>query len=117
MPVIRTQVSVPTTRIQREALKTAYGKAITAVPGKTEDWLMCPFIDNTPIYFAGSDTQPAAFVEVNIKGKESRRDEPVWEKLARQITTALGTTLAIPADRIYVRFSATEEWGWNGDLL
>lgn len=35
MPVIHTHVSVPTTPEQREALKAAYGKAITAVPGKS----------------------------------------------------------------------------------
>ena len=40
MPVIHTHVSVPTTPEQREALKAAYGKAITAVPGKSEGWLM-----------------------------------------------------------------------------
>ena len=60
MPVIHTHVSVPTTPEQREALKAAYGKAITAVPGKSEGWLMCPFEDNMPIYFCGSDDQPAA---------------------------------------------------------
>ena len=42
MPVIHTHVSVSTTAEQREALKSAYGKAITAVPGKSEGWLMCP---------------------------------------------------------------------------
>ena len=31
MPVIHTHVSVPTTPEQREALKAAYGKAITVV--------------------------------------------------------------------------------------
>ena len=50
MPVIHTHVSVSTTPEQREALKAAYGKAITAVPGKSEGWLMCPFEDNMPIY-------------------------------------------------------------------
>lgn len=69
MPVIHTHVSVPTTPEQREALKAAYGKAITAVPGKSEGWLMCPFEDNMPIYFGGSDDQPAAYVEVNVFGR------------------------------------------------
>ena len=54
-------MSVPTTPEQREALKAAYGKAITAVPGKSEGWLMCPFEDNIRIYFGGSDDQPAAY--------------------------------------------------------
>ena len=68
MPVIHTHVSVSTTPGQREALKTAYGKAISAVPGKSEGWLMCPFEDNMPIYFGGDDSKPAAYVEVNGQG-------------------------------------------------
>ena len=56
MPVILTLVSVSNTPLQLEALKTAYGKAISAVPGKSEGWLMCPFEDNMPINFGGDDS-------------------------------------------------------------
>ena len=82
MPVIHTHVSVPTTPEQREALKAAYGKAITAVPGKSEGWLMCPFEDNMPIYFGGSDDQPAAYVEVNVFGRSVPGS--AWEKADRE---------------------------------
>ena len=75
MPVIHTHVSVSTTPEQREALKSAYGKAITAVPGKSEGWLMCPFEDNMPIYFGGDDSKPAAYVEVNVFGARFRLGE------------------------------------------
>ena len=68
MPVIHTHVSVSTTPGQREALKAAYGKAITAVPGKSEGWLMCPFEDNMPIYFGGDDSKPG-----RIRGSECVR--------------------------------------------
>lgn len=112
MPVIHTHVSVSTTPEQREALKAAYGKAITAVPGKSEGWLMCPFEDNMPIYFGGSDDQPAAYVEVNVFG----RSVPgfAWEKLTESIMAALNSTLGIPEDRTYIRYTATTDWGWNG---
>ena len=93
MPVIHTHVSVSTTPGQREALKTAYGKAISAVPGKSEGWLMCPFEDNMPIYFGGDDSKPAAYVEVNVFGR---------------------SVPGIPADRTYIRYTATTDWGWNG---
>ena len=79
MPVIHTHVSVKTTPEQREALKAAYGKAITAVPGKSEGWLMCPFEDDMPIYFGGSDDAPAAYVEVNVFGRSVPGS--AWEKL------------------------------------
>ena len=104
MPVIHTHVSVKTTPEQREALKAAYGKAITAVPGKSEGWLMCPFEDDMPIYFGGSDDAPAAYVEVNVFGRS----------VTEQIMAALGKELGIPADRTYIRYTATTDWGWNG---
>ena len=112
MPVIHTHVSVPTTPEQREALKAAYGKAITAVPGKSEGWLMCPFEDNMPIYFGGSDDQPAAYVEVNVFGRSVPGS--TWEKLTESIMAALNSTLGIPEDRTYIRYTATTDWGWNG---
>ena len=97
---------------QREALKAAYGKAITAVPGKSEGWLMCPFEDNMPIYFGGSDDQPAAYVEVNVFGRSVPGS--AWEKLTESIMAALNSTLGIPEDRTYIRYTATTDWGWNG---
>lgn len=94
MPVIHTHVSVSTTPEQREALKSAYGKAITAVPGKSEGWLMCPFEDNMPIYFGGDDSKPAAYVEVNVFGRSVPGS--AWEKLTEQIMAALEKELGIP---------------------
>lgn len=113
MPVIHTHVSVPTTQQQREELKTAYGRAITAIPGKTEAWLMCPFEDNMPIYFAGDDSDPAAYVEVNVLGR-SAVPRQAWEDLTAQIMSALESVLGIAQDHVYIRYTATADWGWNG---
>lgn len=113
MPVIHTHVSVTTTKEQREALKAAYGKAITAVPGKSEGWLMCPFEDDMPIYFGGDDSAPAAYVEVNVLGRAPIAGS-VWEQLTRSIMDALESELGVPADRTYIRYTATSDWGWNG---
>lgn len=112
MPVIHTHVSVSTTHEQREALKAAYGAAITAVPGKSEGWLMCPFEDDMPIYFAGDDTRPAAYVEVNVFGRSVPGS--AWEHLTEAIMAALQQELGIPQDRTYIRYTATSDWGWNG---
>lgn len=112
MPVIHTHVSVTTSQEQRQALKEAYGKAISILPGKSESWLMCPFEDSMPIYFAGSDQEPAAYVEVNVFG--SSVDSERWEKLGQAIQTAIHEVLGISGDRMYVRFTATPDWGWNG---
>ena len=100
MPVIHTHVSVPTTQEQRDTLKNLFGQAITAVPGKTENWLMCLFEDNVPMYFAGSDDTPVAYVEVNVFGTSVPKS--AWEKLG------------VPADHTYIRYTGTADWGWNG---
>ncbi|EFA23397.1 phenylpyruvate tautomerase MIF-related protein [Bifidobacterium gallicum] len=111
MPVIHTHVSVKTTKEQREALKSIYGQAITAVPGKSESWLMCPFEDEMPIYFAGDDA-PAAYIEVNVFG--NKVDRSAWEKLTAEIMQGLHDVLGINEDRTYIRYTATLDWGWNG---
>ena len=112
MPVIHTHVSVPTTKEQRDTLKSLYGQAIPAVPGKSEGWLMCIFEDNLPMYFGGDDSAPVAYVEVNVFG--SSVPKSAWEKPTPAIMGALGDTLQIPADRTYIRYTATPDWGWNG---
>lgn len=112
MPVIHTHVSTSLTHEQREHLKAAYGKAITAVPGKSEGWLMCPFEDNMPIYFAGDDSKPAAYVEVNVFGSSVPKSS--WEKLTETIMEALTNEAGIPKNRTYIRYTATTDWGWNG---
>ncbi|KJY52160.1 MULTISPECIES: phenylpyruvate tautomerase MIF-related protein [Bifidobacterium] len=112
MPVIHTHVSTPLTAEQRERIKTAYGKAITAVPGKSEGWLMCPFESDMPIYFGGDDSKPAAYVEVNVFGSDVPKS--AWESLTKTIMDTLESELSIPKDRTYIRYTATTDWGWNG---
>lgn len=112
MPVIHTHISTPLSADQRDRIKATYGKAITAIPGKSENWLMCPFEDNMPIYFAGDDSKPAAYVEVNIFGSDV--DRSVWEQLTQSIMQILKQEASVPSDRMYIRYTATREWGWNG---
>ena len=55
---------------------------------------------------------PAAYVEVNVFG--SSVPKSAWQKLTPAIMDALQDTLQIPADRTYIRYTATPDWGWNG---
>ncbi|SPU26587.1 4-oxalocrotonate tautomerase [Bifidobacterium bifidum] len=59
---------------------------------------------NMPIYFGGSDDQPAAYVEVNVFGRSV--PSSAWEKLTQDIMAALNSTLGVPEDRIYIRYTA-----------
>lgn len=110
MPYIETKTNVPVPPERAEAIKTRLGKAIATVPGKSERWLMLSFAGDLPFYFAGSDA-PCAMVEVKIFGSAS---DPVLETLTGQITAILSDELALPADRVYVKYELCEHWGWNG---
>ena len=120
MPVIHTHVSVPTTAEQRDAIRERLLSSarrhaldrIPAVPGKSEGWLMCLFESDVPMYFGGTNDAPAAYVEVNVFG--SSVPKSAWQKLTPAIMDALQDTLQIPADRTYIRYTATPDWGWNG---
>ena len=48
MPVIKTHSTTSIPEDARIALKSAFGKAIEAIPGKSEQWLMCLFDECAP---------------------------------------------------------------------
>lgn len=113
MPVIKTYSSTPISTSQRETLKAAFGQAISALPGKSETWLMCLFEENVPIYHGGSDSEPAAFVEASAY---SPTEVPAgaWVKLTAEVTDAVAQTLGVDPARIYVQEASTPHFGWSG---
>ena len=113
MPVIHTYASTPIAFEQRESLKATFGKAIEAVPGKSEQWLMCLFEENVPIYHAGNGEEPAALVTVDVYATEPV-DGAVWAEMTKAICAALNDQLVINPARIYVTYGMTPDFGWNG---
>lgn len=116
MPVIKTTASVAIPEEARVALKTAFGQAISAIPGKSEDWLMCVFDEKAPIYFAGDDSQPSALIEVGVFA-QSEVPAAAWTALVEAITPAAAETLGIDPARIYVNCGSTPNFGWNGSTF
>ena len=110
MPYVETKTNVKITKDKELALKSALADAIAIIPGKTEKWLMLSFDDELPMYFAGTDA-PCAMIEVKIFGKMSDSDA---EKVTSAICDTVENTLAIPADRIYIKYEEVSKWGWNG---
>ena len=113
MPVMHTYTSVSVSAEQREELKAAWGKAICAVPGKSEDWLMCLFEDEVPMYHAGSDAAPAAYVTVDVFAR-SEVPASAWASMTGTICDELQRVLGIDPARIYVKYGQTANFGWNG---
>ncbi len=110
MPFINTKYSSTITAEQETALKTELGRAISAV-GKSEGWLMLGFEQNCTLYFKGEKSEKIAFVEVSLFGDAG---SSAYDRLTGEICRIYGEILGIPADKIYVKYSPTDDWGWNG---
>ncbi len=111
MPFIDSKISIKITKDQEKELKTRLGQAISLIPGKSEHWLMAGFEDDYHLYFRGDDSEPTAYVEVRIFGGP---DKNAFENMTREITKIFGEVLGIAPDHMYIKYSATPDWGWNG---
>ena len=110
MPFINVKTNVPAPQDKKESIKSALGKAITAIPGKSEGWLMVGMEAEYDLWFKGSD-DPAAMVEVSVYGGASAS---AYSNLTAKVTDILNSELGISPDRIYVKYFETSNWGWNG---
>ena len=113
MPVVHTYCSAPIAPAAREALKAAYGRAIEAVPGKSEAWLMCLFEGEAPIYFAGDDSEPSALVDVSVFAR-TEVPSSAWQAFTKEVTPVICRELGVDASRLYIRYGWTPSFGWNG---
>lgn len=112
MPFINSKISVKITKEQEETIKSKLGKAISIIPGKSENWLMVGFDDNYKLYFKGEKFEKIAFVEVKIFGHASSDH---FAKLTEEICNIYEEVLGIPKDKIYVKYEEVSQWGWNGN--
>lgn len=110
MPYIKTTTNVPIPTAAEKELKDQFGRAITLIAGKTENWLMLDFNEAEHLYFAGSDA-PAAMLEVDIFGTASNKE---YDKLTSALCSCVSEKLGISQSRIYVKYTEVEHWGWNG---
>ena len=110
MPFINVKTNVAVPDEIAIDIKSALGLAITAIPGKSEGWLMVGIEPEYMLWFKGTN-EPAAMVEVSIYGGASHNAKTT---LTSHITGILTNNLGISSDRIYVKYTETENWGWNG---
>ena len=111
MPFINSKISVALTDAQEQEIKARLGQAITAIPGKSESWLMVGFEPEYKLYFRGSNDQPMAMVEVSVYGSEN---PSAFSKLTGEICKIFEDVLGIAPDHVYVKYQAVANWGWNG---
>ncbi len=109
MPFINVNTNVKITDEQSEKLKNALGQAIECV-NKSEDWLMLSFEDECDMYFKGQSNFPMAFVDVSVFGKST--DEGC-ENMTIELCKIFKEILNISSDKLYVKYSGSNQWGWN----
>ena len=110
MPFINVKTNAKVSAEQAEQIKSGLGTAITAIPGKSEGWLMVGIEGSGTLFFRGTE-EPAAMVSVSLYGSASGN---AMSTLTAHITGILGNVLGIASDRIYVSYMCTDHWGWNG---
>ena len=110
MPFINTKYSAEITPAQEQQLKTALGSAI-ALLGKSESWLMLGFEQNCSLYFRGENDGKICYIEVSLYGSAS---PAACDGFTSELCTLYNTVLGVPKDRIYIKYSPTNTWGWNG---
>ncbi len=110
MPFINVKTNVSVSKEKEIAVKSALGEAITAIPGKSESWLMVGIEPDYRLYFKGTD-EPAAMTEVSVYGNAS---SAALSTLTQRISDILSRELSLSPSRIYVKYEQTPDWGWSG---
>lgn len=111
MPFINVKTNTAMSLEQELAVKERLGMAITAIEGKTEDWLMVNIEPECHLYFRGDGVVPCAMVEVKIFGTAT---EDEFDEMTARVTDIVTVELDIPADRLYVKYEECPNWGWSG---
>lgn len=93
----------------KKIIKSELGSAITAIPGKTESWLMVEITDKKDMWFKGSD-EPCAMFEIAIFGKAS---DSAYDDLTKRICEISEKQLGVSPDRTYVKYTEIDHWGYN----
>ena len=110
MPFIDAKLTVPVPADKQEALKSAFGKAITTLH-KTENYLMVAIQDNCPLWLGGKKLAKGAYLAVSLYGQAGAAD---YDRMTGQLCSVLAAELGIPGDAVYVTYHPVSDWGWNG---
>ena len=113
MPMIQLTTSAAVTPENAERLKVKFGQAISLLPGKSESKLMISMRGETPMFFQG-EKRGAAFVEVSCFGQGKAG---AYESLTAALCEILKEELSVDPGNIFIKYSETPYWGFNGRNL
>ena len=111
MPYIEFKTNCPLSDEKKALLKSKTAALLAdSFPGKTENWLMVAFCPVDALYFSGSDA-PAMMIDVSIFGQQKAAG---YDRMTAALCALATAECGLPADRVYVKYTEYEHWGWNG---
>lgn len=113
MPFIDARFSTPVDKAKEEVIKSRLGKTMSLI-GKSEAYLMVQIQGDCNLYFKGNKDDNSAFFEVKLLGKASKEN---YESVTKALCEIATEELAIPGDRIYVKFEEVEYWGFDSFMF
>ncbi len=114
MPFIKCKVSCEMTTEQEFELKRRFGKAIEFIPGKSEEYLLLEFEDNSRLWLRGEQGAPIAYIEAAIFGNERHFE---YDAFTAEITKAFTEVLGIAPDRVYIKYEDMTAGGVSGQYI
>ena len=111
MPMLKIQTNAVLSADDGKALVAEASRAVAALLGKPERYVMVSLETEATMAFAG-DTSPLAYLEMKSVGLPQGNTTALSKALCDLVKTKLG----VPTDRIYIEFADAKGalWGWNG---
>lgn len=120
MPFIHVRTNVRVDDSAKSKRENLFGKAISLLPGKSQEWLMTRIEDDCRMTFSGSD-EPLRRIKVSVYKETSGEGSYAidqagkdYDGLTGKLTDIVSSLLPIRKDRIYVSYFETPYWGYNG---
>lgn len=114
MPFLISKVNIPVTGQQEQRLKTLLGRAISLIPGKSEESLLLILEDDCPVYLRGDGAAPAAYLSAAVFHNEGHAG---YAEFTAAATEAYRDVLGIEPDHVFLRFEDISAWGTAGQYL
>ncbi len=114
MPYIELNYNRTISETEEQKLKEELGKAISILPGKSEDRLMVEIKDNMKLYFKGDKTKANMMIKVLVYGNPLSPN--VLNNFTNKVSDIISNIIPnLSKDHIYISYFFTENWGFNGE--
>ena len=108
MPFMTVRLNRHLERERENELKERIGKALSLIPGKSEQSLLLAIEDNCPIYLRGEGDSPTAYVELSVFGNERHGG---YDRLTAALSRIFREVAGVSPECFYIRYSDIQAWG------